>query len=125
MRRLAIDIGGTKFTVAAFEGENMVRRESRSTDREGGREWLLAQLGPMLAAWLAEAPFQSCGIGFGGPVIWEQQMVAKSTHVGGWDDFDLPAWVRGVLGSIGEIDARQASPIDRAKAHRTRFTRSV
>jgi glucokinase len=100
MRRLALDIGGTKFTLAAFKGENMARRETRSTDREGGREWLLAQLGPMIAGWHAEAPFEACGIGFGGPVLWDLQMVAKSTHVGGWNDFNLPAWVRGLLGDI-------------------------
>src|SRR5437016_9205426 len=28
---LAIDIGGTKFSLAAFEGDRMVRRESRAT----------------------------------------------------------------------------------------------
>ena len=32
---LAIDIGGTKFTLAAFDGDRMVRRESRATDAAG------------------------------------------------------------------------------------------
>ena len=35
---LAIDIGGTKFTLAVFDGAVMVRRESRATDAQGGRE---------------------------------------------------------------------------------------
>lgn len=100
MRRLAIDIGGTKFALAAFEGERMAMRESRATNREGGREALLAELGPLIAAWQAEAAFDACGIGFGGPVDWERQIVALSTHVGGWDRFDLPAWVRGIVGEI-------------------------
>jgi glucokinase len=100
MTRLAIDIGGTKFSAAAFEGERMVLHETRKTDRAGGREALLAELGPMIAAWHSQAPFAACGIGFGGPVIWGSQMVAKSTHVVGWNDFDLPGWVRGVLGDI-------------------------
>src|ERR1039457_6166807 len=34
---LAIDIGGTKFSMAVFEGDRMVRRESRATDAGGGR----------------------------------------------------------------------------------------
>ena len=38
---LAIDIGGTKFSMAVFEGERMVRRESRATDAAGGRQWML------------------------------------------------------------------------------------
>ena len=41
MNTLAIDIGGTKFSIAAFEGDRLARRESRATDREGGRDWML------------------------------------------------------------------------------------
>jgi glucokinase len=100
LRTLAIDVGGTKFTLAAFEGRQMMLRESRKTDREGGREWLLERLAPMIAAWQKEAPFDACGIGFGGPVIQDRQMVAKSTHAGGWNDFDLPGWVRDLIGNV-------------------------
>ncbi|MDE3197862.1 MAG: ROK family protein [Acidobacteriota bacterium] len=98
MRILAIDIGGTKSTIAAFEDEAMVRRESVATDREGGREWLLEMLRPKIEAWHRDFGFERCGIGFGGPVDWRTQMVATSTHVSGWKDFDLPAWVRSVIG---------------------------
>ena len=97
MTTLAIDIGGTKFTVAAFEGDRMIRREGRMTKREGGRDWMLQELEPLLREWKAETPFANCGIGFGGPVNWERQMVATSTHVGGWSDFDLPAFVREII----------------------------
>ena len=51
LKTLAIDIGGTKFSVAAFDGDRMVRRESRSTDREGGRVWLVPQLDALLEEW--------------------------------------------------------------------------
>ena len=44
MTTLSIDIGGTKFSMAVFEGSQMVARETRATDREGGREWMLAQI---------------------------------------------------------------------------------
>lgn len=100
MRTLAIDIGGTKFTVAAFEGDRMIRRESRMTNRDGGREWLLAQLEPLLRDWHGDLSFGRCGIGFGGPVDWNRQLVATSTHVGGWRDFDLPGTISGILGGI-------------------------
>jgi glucokinase len=98
MKVLAIDIGGTKFTMAAFEGERMVARESRATDRDGGREWMLAQIAAIAAEWRKQYVFLRCGIGFGGPVDFASQRVALSTHVGGWNDFDLPQFIREQLG---------------------------
>ena len=104
MRILAIDIGGTKFSVAVFEGDRMVKRESRSTNREGGRDWMLAQIREIAEAWSREAPLDRCGIGFGGPVDFAAQRVALSTHVGGWQDFALPAWVETNLGLPAVMD---------------------
>ena len=92
MKTLAIDIGGTKFTVAMFHGDEMVRRESQATDREGGKDWMLPRIAEIVDGW--SDPPEYCGIGFGGPVDFPSQRIALSTHVGGWQNFDLPAWVR-------------------------------
>jgi glucokinase len=100
MKTLAIDIGGTKFSLALFEDDRMIHRDTRSTDKEGGREWMLAQLVPLARRWR----FERCGIGFGGPVNFPRQRVALSTHVGGWQDFDLPAFVRAELGVPAVMD---------------------
>ena len=89
MNTLAIDIGGTKFSMAVFDGDRMARRESRSTDRAGGRDWMLAQIAAIARAWQREWKLDSCGIGFGGPVDFAGQRVFKSTHVGGWSDYPL------------------------------------
>ena len=95
MSTLAIDIGGTKFTLALFEGGRMTVRESRATDRELGREWMLGQIAGILAGW---KNIERCGIGFGGPVDFPRQRVALSTHVGGWRDFPLSQYVQELLG---------------------------
>ena len=95
---LAIDIGGTKFSMAVFTGGQMVRRESRATDAGGGREWMAGQIRGILDAWRREVPISGCGIGFGGPVHFREQRVVLSTHVGGWRDFDLCGMVRDALG---------------------------
>ncbi|HWR53572.1 MAG TPA: ROK family protein [Bryobacteraceae bacterium] len=100
MNTLAIDIGGTKFSVALFEGERMVERESRSTDRDGGREWMVASILAIARGW----KFEACGIGFGGPVDWQAQRVALSTHVGGWQDFPLVANLGAELGVPAVMD---------------------
>lgn len=104
MNTLAIDIGGTKFSMAAFAGSRMIRRESRATDREGGRDWMLARIEEIAAAWKAEIPLDRCGIGFGGPVLFESQRVALSTHVGGWSDFDLTEHIRRTTGLPAIMD---------------------
>jgi glucokinase len=97
MNTLAIDIGGTKVTMAVFEGERMAARETRETDREGGREWMLGQIAEIARRWDKTYPMERCGIGFGGPVEFAKQRVALSTHVGGWLDFPLPAWIERQL----------------------------
>jgi glucokinase len=101
---LAIDIGGTKFSVAAFDGERMARRESHATDSAGGREWMTARLSEIVRAWRAEMSFERCGIGFGGPVDFASQRVVLSTHVGGWRDFDLCGFVREISGAPTVMD---------------------
>jgi glucokinase len=104
MNILALDIGGTKFTLALFEEDRLRLRESRRTDREGGRAWMLNQIREVAAGWLASAGAAACGIGFGGPVDFPSQRVALSTHVGGWQDFDFPGWVRSELGLPAVMD---------------------
>jgi glucokinase len=76
----------------------MVRCESRPTNQEGGRDWMLAQIGGIVAEWRQEFRFERCGVGFGGPVNFAEQRVALSTHVGGWRDFHLSAHLRDLLG---------------------------
>lgn len=104
MNTLAIDIGGTKFSLALFEGERMIRRESQATSAEGGRDWMLGRLEALITAWRSETAIDRCGIGFGGPVLFDRQRVALSTHVGGWSDFDLPAWVTDRFGFPAVMD---------------------
>ena len=104
MQTLAIDIGGTKFTLAVFDGERMVLRESRATDREGGRDWMLKEIRAIAGRWRQEAGFERCGIGFGGPVNFAAQAVALSTHVGGWSDFPFSGWVEENFGVPAIMD---------------------
>jgi glucokinase len=101
MNTLAIDIGGTKFTIALFDRDGlMLHRESRATDREGGKDWMLAQIEKIAKPW----NFDRIGIGFGGPVEFDKQNVALSTHVGGWSNFPLTTYCRDVLGKRAIMD---------------------
>jgi glucokinase len=106
---LAIDIGGTKFSIAVFDASDaatprMLRRESRATNSAGGRGWMLEQIASIVRPWREEFPFDACGIGFGGPVNFAAQRVVLSTHVGGWRDFDLRGFVADLAGAPAVMD---------------------
>ena len=104
MSTLAIDVGGTKFSVAVFEGKRMLQRESHPTDRAAGREWMLSRLESVITTLAARHRLDCCGIGFGGPVDFERQRVVLSTHAPGWGDFDLPAYLTNLLGFVPVMD---------------------
>jgi glucokinase len=100
MAALAIDIGGTKFSVALFENDSLAARETHPTHREGGPDWVLAEIGKIARQW----KFDRCGVGFGGPVDFARQRVALSTHVAGWKDFPLVSRLEQMLGVTVIID---------------------
>jgi glucokinase len=104
MSTLAIDVGGTKFSVAVFEGKRMVERAIHATDREGGREWMLTSIAAVIKTLASRHRFDCCGIGFGGPVDFERQRVVLSTHAPGWSDFDLPGHLTNLLGFVPVMD---------------------
>jgi glucokinase len=99
MNSLAIDIGGTKFALALFDASGRItHRESRSTDRDGGPRWMAARFPEIVASWGVN-DIAAIGIGFGGPVNYATQSVVLSTHVGGWEGFDLVGEVRRTFGA--------------------------
>jgi glucokinase len=104
MKTLAVDIGGTKFTLAIFDGGEIVERQSHSTDRSGGREWMLERITSIVAGWKTRYAINRCGIGFGGPVDFQAQRVVFSTHVPGWNNFDLARFMQQLAGVPPVID---------------------
>jgi glucokinase len=106
MEVLAIDIGGTKHSLALFHNRQMVRRETHPTDAAGGRVWMVERLTSLGRDWLRSSPgvAAACGIGFGGPVDFPKQRVGRSMHVGGWQDFPLAETLQRSLGIRCAID---------------------
>jgi len=106
MRVFALDVGGTKFTVAAFLDGKLVLRESRTTDRAGGPSALFAEVERIFLAWRDQHDFKPdfCGIGFGGPVDFPTQTVTLSTHVPGWVQYPLVANVKALTGAPAVMD---------------------
>jgi glucokinase len=101
---LAIDIGGTKFTLGVFRNEQLIERASTPTDRSGGPHWMLDRITELASPWMRQYSIERCGIGFGGPVDVRTQQVICSTHVEGWKDFDLVAALQKRLGVSSVMD---------------------
>ena len=86
---LALDIGGTNFSVAIIRGSQLRGKLTRPTNRTAGPRWMLDQMEEMVAGLSVGVDLDACGVGFGGPVDFNAQKVITSTHVGGWEGFDL------------------------------------
>lgn len=96
---IAMDVGGTHFRVALFNGSgNCLAVRKGETRREGGREWMLSELGARAEILMREsaAPVAACGISFGGPVDFKRRRVT-SVHTPGWANFPLSEWIRSHL----------------------------
>jgi glucokinase len=106
LNTLAIDIGGTKFTLGGFSGDRLIHRETRPTDRSGGPDWMLERIAEIFESWRSQYGFQPdcCGIGFGGPVDFPSQTVTLSTHVGGWAKYPLLQKVEQLTGVRAVMD---------------------
>ena len=104
MSTLAVDIGGTRFSLAIFDGDRIVKRVSHATDRAAGRDWMLGKIAEILEDWKTRHAIDRCGVGFGGPVDFENQRVAFSTHVAGWSDYDLPRYLEHLIDVLPIMD---------------------
>lgn len=106
MRTLAVDIGGTKFTLGAFDGDHLRLRESFQTDRNGGPKALIASIEQIVTRWRSSHQFHPdrCGVGFGGPVDYASQSVVLSTHVAGWQNYPLVEALRRIAQSPVVMD---------------------
>jgi len=102
VRVFALDVGGTKFTLAVFVDDKIILRESRSTDRAGGPEALFAEVQRIFNGWGFKPDF--CGVGFGGPVDFPTQTVTLSTHVEGWMQYPLVPNLRRLTGAPVVMD---------------------
>ncbi len=92
---IGIDIGGTKTTggLASEEGRLSVKTR-RPTDRAGGAAAGLKLVCDIIAelmehAGRMRAKVRRIGVGFGGPVDFEEGIVLLSHHVAGWEGMPL------------------------------------
>lgn len=84
----------------------MLLRETRTTVRSGGPDWMMAEIERIFTSWRQAHQFQPdrCAIGFGGPVDFPSQTVTLSTHVAGWAQFPLLDRIERLTGIRAVMD---------------------
>lgn len=65
---------------------------------------MIRQIEHLVEDWRRDYRFDRCGIGFGGPVHFDSQSVALSTHVGGWTNVPLTAQLAEMAGAPAIMD---------------------
>lgn len=102
---LAIDIGGTKTSISAVEGDWVADVKTWSTGPSAAE--VLLQIETETQSLIEAQTFVACGIGFGGQFDFARQQVIRSVHVPGWDGVELSAWASAVFGipAIADNDA--------------------
>lgn len=104
---LAVDIGGTNFSLALGTPDGRIlKRTTCSTDRSGGAGWMIERVLKVGRRFIASSPeaVSACGISFGGPVDFASQRIVNSTHVAGWDDVAIPETIQRDLGIPAVVD---------------------
>lgn len=105
MQFLAIEIGGSKLQIfAGDEAGRILERRRFTVDRAAGGEGIRDQIALALPGLISAWEPKAIGVGFGGPVRWQQGEIAKSHHVSGWSDFPMASWLRDQMNLPVAID---------------------
>lgn len=115
---IGIEIGGTKLQLVRGDDCGRITRRIRaSIDATGGAETIRAAIGAALPR-LLDARVRAIGVGFGGPVDSRTGRICRSHQVGGWDDFDLAGWLRGLAHGLPVAVDNDADVAALGEAHR-------
>ena len=94
---LGIEIGGTKLQlVVGNQSANIRERRRLTVDPAKGGAGIRQQIKQVLPALLRAHDVRAVGVGFGGPVDWQQGQICCSHQVQGWSGFALGDWLRSL-----------------------------
>lgn len=95
MNLLGIEIGGTKLQLVIGNELGIIqeRRKIEVAASRGGAG-IRQQIEACLPELTAGRKIDAVGVGFGGPVDWQQGRICCSHQLEGWSEFDLGDWLR-------------------------------
>ncbi len=114
---LGIEIGGTKLQVVLGNNNTEIIKRSRlnvGEVKEAGA--IRRKMEPVLRDFLESDRIESIGVGFGGPVNYQEGAIAVSHQVKGWSGFNLVEWLENLSGLPVQVD-NDANTAALAEAH--------
>ncbi len=105
-RYVGIEIGGTKLQiVSGSTGGKIIQRWRFEVEVEQGGAGIRRILEQKLPAICREIPaLEALGVGFGGPVDWQQGSIACSHQIAGWSGFQLAPWLESLVSRPVVVD---------------------
>lgn len=95
----AVEIGGTKLQLCIGTADGRIVDRARfAVDRARGAEGIREQIARALPELIARWAPAAIGVGYGGPVDFNNGRICRSYHVAGWSDFPLGDWLREQTG---------------------------
>jgi glucokinase len=105
LKRLGIEIGGTKLQlVLGDELGNIQRRCRLRVSADSGAEGIREQITSAIPDLLQGTTLEAVGVGFGGPVDWRTGKICRSHQIEGWLGFDVGGWLHHVTGARVFVD---------------------
>lgn len=102
---LGIEIGGTKLQVVlGDENARVTQRRRFRVERDQGAEGIRRQIEEAIPELIGGGKLTATGVGFGGPVDWENGRVCRSHQIEGWSGFDLTGWLGRLTGAPVFVD---------------------
>jgi glucokinase len=94
---LGIEIGGTKLQLVtgAVDGV-LVTGHHFKINKEDGAHGIRQNIEKTIRENYSER-ITAAGIGFGGPVNWQNGQIAASFHIDGWSDFNIVDWLEPIV----------------------------
>ena len=114
---LGIEIGGTKLQVVLGNNNTEIIKRSRLNVGEVKEAVAIRRkLEPVLRDFFESDRIESIGVGFGGPVNYQEGTIAVSHQVKGWSGFNLVEWLENLSGLPVKVD-NDANIAALAEAH--------
>src|SRR5579883_992055 len=102
---VGIEIGGTKLQlVAGDETGKILERRRLNVNPARGAAGIREQIQHTLPGLISSSGATAIGVGFGGPVDWQQNRICRSHQIEGWSEFDLGGWLGQISGLPVKVD---------------------